>query len=56
MNNLCRVANWYEIESIYDEYVRLYANEIIDWFNKTMGILNQQILSDIHGNSQQLLG
>ncbi|WP_172906058.1 hypothetical protein [Escherichia coli] len=36
VNNLCRVANWYEIESIYDEYVRLYANEIIDWFNKTM--------------------
>ena len=36
VNNLCRVANWYEIESIYDEYVRLYANEIISWFNKTM--------------------
>ena len=38
VNNLCRVANWYEIESIYDEYVRLYANEIIDWFNKTMEV------------------
>ncbi|MBA1029347.1 hypothetical protein H0P21_12700 [Escherichia coli] len=36
VNNLCRVANWYEIKSIYDEYVRLYANEIIGWFNKTM--------------------
>ncbi|MCE3122448.1 hypothetical protein LT612_05165, partial [Escherichia coli] len=36
VNNLCQVANWYEIKSIYDEYVRLYANEIISWFNKTM--------------------
>ncbi|EFA4517977.1 hypothetical protein AAG720_003392 [Escherichia coli] len=36
VGNMFQVASWYEIQAMYDDYVNLYADEIIGWFNKTM--------------------